>query len=701
MKPTCLGRDLPTRTSRYSMKRYYPNLMHQPLAKEGRKTVKLNLAKVFNKCWLKKRFHIAKKDLPYRDKIRSEYNNVERKPSVAPIYRVDAWSRFCGYIRTTLRTPPKGERAIDLSPKRADVDYSTYTGEPSHQPLTPRKTPDKTKTAKQQTVKNSCSTKIERFDALRIIEMSAGRYLNFGLAQAIRHNSRGWTAGELQLTVGVYVHKTPNDVGLEVPRYLMILGRLATSIPQRLRSTGSFLIGVYEGVFSNVAICNEILQPFVTEMLGILNHGLDVMCPPQITGDYATPEFAGTVVLRAFVVDPIAGSLITCTALPSSLHGCPKCLASGEHQFNNDIVSFPFTLDENVRRDNSDYEHRTDAKFHLADPLIRKLPIGLVTQVVLDYKYTVCISVMQRLWTLWTEGQLDYRINRASLKRIDEQLIALGERLPVEFRSPPKTVEHMDSWSPYDWRQFLVYFGPAVLESVLPTKYYMHFVCLHLAVRIMVNRNVFLADNNSTTVAGFLLKRFVSEFAVFYGEDQVDHSVHTLLHYPDVMVKFGSIDDVGGFGFDDNVEDLRSQFFDWDVGGALNGLESLQEAHLNNNNPEASSLMNDGELFLDTDNRLRYNGFAIGTEEPDNFVITERGVLCVSRIQQGTNGDIRLFGECYKDSVALYQAPKTYQKCLLLPEAYDLEAIPLSEVISKGVGFQMDRGMSVMPMGCV
>lgn len=681
------------------MKRYYPNLMHQPLPKESRKIVRHNLIKVFNKCWLQRRFHIAKKDLPYRDKIRSEYK-VGPKPSKSPSNRVDAWSHFCGFIKTTLRSPPKGEWAIDLSPKRTESveDFSTYNGNPSHQPITPTTTPAKGKPTKPKQLTRS-PNKTKQFDSLEMIEMSAGRYLNFGLANVIRQNSRGWTSGELQLTVAVYVHKTPNEIGLEVAKYLMILGRLSTSTTPRLRSSGSFLIGVYEGAFTNVAIGNEILQPFVTEMLGIMNHGLDQMCPPQITGDYPSLQLNGPVVLRAFVVDPTAGSLITCTALPSSLNGCPRCTVKGELQFNNDIISFPTTFDEKSMRINYDYEHCSDTKFHLAHPLITKLPIGLVTQVVLDYKYTVCVGVMQRLWTMWTAGQLDYRINRASLKKIDEQIIALGECLPAEFRSTPKTLEQMDSWTPYDWRQFLMYFGPVVLESVLPAKYFIHFICLHLAVRIMVNRNVFNSYNSF--IVGFLLKRFVAEFAAFYGEDQVDYSVHSLLHYQDVMEHFGSVEDVGGFDFDDKVEELRSRFFDWDIDGALNGLETLQEDYLTSDDLETTMLVNDNELFLGMDHRLHYNGFSIGTTEPDNHVITKRGVVRVSQIQQRTNGDIQLLGERYRNAVILYQAPLTDEKFWLLSDKGEMEAIPLIEVISKGVCFRTSRGLCMMPLSCV
>lgn len=682
------------------MKRYYPNLMHQPLPKESRKFVRHNLIKVFNKCWLQRRFHIAKKDLPYRDKIRSEYK-VGPKPSKSPSKRVDAWSHFCGFIKTTLRSPPKGEWAMDLSPKRGTEevdDFSTYNGDPSHQPITPTTTPAKGKQSKQKAITKS-PTKTKRFDSLQIIDMSAGRYLNFGLASVIRQNSRGWTAGELQLTVAVYVHKTPNELGLEVAKYLMILGRLSTAAPMRLQSSGSFLIGVYEGAFTNVAIGNEILQPFVTEMLGIINHGLDEMCPPQITGDYPFPPFNGPVVLRAFVVDPTAGSLITCTALPSSLSGCPKCTVRGELQFNNNIISFSTTVEEKSMRINYDYEHCSDLKYHLAHPIIKTLPIGLVTQVVLDYKHTVCVGVMQRLWSMWTTGQLDYRINRASLKQIDEQIIEMGQNLPVEFRSPPKTLDEMDLWSPYDWRQFLMYFGPVVLESVLPAKYYIHFICLHLAVRIMVNRNVFNTYNSF--IVGFLLKRFVAEFAAFYGEDQVDHSVHSLLHYQDVMEYFGSVEDVGGFDFDEKVENLRSKFYEWDIDGALNGLETLQTQHLNVDDSDITSLINDNELYLGYDHRLFYNGFSIGTSEPDNYVITKRGVVCVSQMQQRPNGEIYLLGNRFKNASVLYQAPLTDEKFWLLSETEEMEAFLLSEVISKGVCFRTSRGICLMPVACV
>lgn len=678
------------------MKRYYPNLMHQPLPRERRKVVRHDLIKAFNKSWLRRRFSISKKDLPYREKIRSEYRYSPR-PTLCEKDRSKLCTVYNRFIRTTLRSPPRREWAIDLSPKRSTEtdDFSYFDGNPSHEPITPVTTPAKGRqqqSTQTTAVPTTSPVKVLRFDSMNMIDMSAGRYLNFGLANVIRENSLGWTTGDLHLTVAVYVHKSPNEMGLEVAKYLMIVGRLSTVTAPRLRSNGSFLIGIYEGAFVDVAAGNEILEPFVTEMLGIMEHGLNKMCSPAIASQYSSN---GRVVLRAFVVDPIAGSLLTCTALPGSQNACPRCVARGELQFNNNFVSFPTSVDEKSMRTNYDFDHCTDTKYHLAQPLIKRLPIGLVTQVVLDYKYTVCLGVMQRLWSVWTHGQLDYRINRAAIKRMDEQLATLGASLPLEFRSKPKPIAQMDSWTPYDWRQFLVYFAPIVLENVLAPKYFIHFVGLHVAVRIMINRNIKQCYNSF--IVGHLLKRFVAEFSEYYGDDQVDYNVHSLLHYETVMVHFGSVEDVGGFDFDVLVERMRGVFFDWDIDGAINGLDIFREQRR-----ETTRLLNDDVIYVDDDYRLHYNGFAIGTTAPDNYIITEKGVVYVREIQQRQDGGFQLLGKRFNHLVVLYQAPMTDEKFWhLTAQSYLRETIQLNDVIAKGAWFRTARGISVMPLNSI
>lgn len=667
------------------MKRYYPNLaLCWPSPKENRKFVKHNLNRMFNKCCITRRLRTTKTDLPYRSKLRSEYKaRPQRIP--CPEKRLDVWTLFCGfgYFKTSIRSPPRNESAMDLSPKRPKLDDS----EP-YQPMTPNTTP--AKPIKLETVRSL--TKVKRFDSLEIIEMSAGRYLNFGLANVIRQNSRGWSDGDLYLTVAVYVHKAPNAVGVKTARYLILLGRLLTTAPHRLHSTGSFLIGVYEGAFPDKDIANEILEPFVTEMLGIINYGLDEMCPPQITGDYSTPPFNGPVILRAFVVDPLAGSLITCTALPTARLGCSRCKVKGKVRFNNQLISFPCILDRKTLRADSDFDDCSDTKYHLAQPVINQLPIGLVTHVVLDYKYC-CVAIMQRLWKVWTTRHLGYRINRASLKKIDKELRGFMSCVPVEAH-PPLPTQEIDSWTPSHWREFVIYYGPVVLERFLPKPHFDHFICLHHSFRLMLSRDVLEPD--SAFMLNNLIRRFVGDFKVLYGEDQVDHNVHWLLHYQDVTATFGNIEDYGGNDFND--EQLRSKFLDWDFSEEDNYcLESLQQAYMSANELESTGLINKTDVYLNLDRRLHYNGYLIGTKNPDNVVITKDGVARVFRIQQCTNGEITFLGQRYANSANVYESSLLNEKFVYLEASGEMEVIPLSEIEAKGFGFYTtSHGLCVM-----
>lgn len=663
------------------MKRYYPNLNRQLINKTCRKFAKINLTQQFNKSAKKQILQFKTEfNSSYRDKIRAEYHHTTANLSTRNFERPTKSIK-------TFHEVAAVEEAIDLSPKRCKNRYIELNFNNDVKAELSERIRE-TSHAFGQHLDSEIHSLPMTEGKTGIINMSSGRYLNFGVAEGIRNNRAGWNKLPLELTVAIYVHKSKTAEGLEVPRYLLLLGRLSTSSSMAIAHHpqwyfNTFIIGIYQGAFSELTIANEILRPFVNEMKVLTKRHM-YRAPASDVND-------STVTLKAIVVDPISSSLFTCTALPSSLYGCSKCRQRAQLRFNNRLTSFPADCNEDELRLDEDFRYCLDNNYHLGIPVTKELGIGLVSQVVIDYKYVMCMGVMKRLMILWTEGKLDYRINKVSVQHISADLDLIGQNCPSEFRNRPKTMTNIYDWTAYDWRQFLLYHGPIVLENRLPTKYYLHFLYLHLAARIMVNRNEH--KQFGAFIVGFLLKRFVAEFSSLYGADQLDYNIHNLLHYEEVLQRFGSIEDVGGFEFDDQMDRLGVVLASCQSDVTLEHLRQLLEVQ---QAAPAERYAND--IYLDHHYNLNFNNFLLNTSHTDSYVITTKGIVKVFKIVQNGNGTIVLLGQKYTKAFILYQAPLTDAKLWLVSELDHLEAFQLSEVIVKGIRYDTARGICIMPL---
>lgn len=636
------------------MKRYYPLLSRQLFNRKYRKLVQKNLTKVFNKFTaVRKYINCIKTEFKssYRDKIKAEYHQhgniyaILSPPSPSPPKQIPLSSQPI--------TNESAAAVIDLSPKRTIIVPRSF--------LTP---PD--------------DLKKKNFD---IIQMSAGKYLNFFLTSSIDELTDHFSPCEtIELTVAIYVQKSLVNE-LQLPRYLFILGRLTQKSAYTEPKT--FTIGVYQGLFPKETIGNEILEPFVRQMEAI------------------APD--GRLSLKAIVADPIAASLITCSSMPNSLFGCTKCRQSGRVQFNHNHTSYPQSCKPEYRRRDKDFQNCESSVFHSTEPILARLPIGLFSQMIVDYKHIVCMGVVRQLMELWRSGRIDYRLNVEQQQQISSELLEIAATTHCELPVRPKSLVELSQWTPNDWQQFLLYHGPVVLENKLAPKYYIHFLCLHLATRIMCNRNA--QREYSAFIVGFLMKRFVREFAELYGAELITHDVHMLLHYEEVMLSYGSVADVCGFNYTEELariekcietkEDLKD--FGYELCATRAEYHKQRRAH--HVLPSRSEA--DFQIISSKDDSVMpMKHFQLKIGPQNGYVITKKGIVRLCRVERLVNGTIILIGQRYQHTYILYQAPFTDEKLWLVEEPAEPEVFLLSDVVAKGMRYDTARGICIMPIVC-
>nr|XP_054921007.1 uncharacterized protein LOC129381839 [Dermacentor andersoni] len=163
----------------------------------------------------------------------------------------------------------------------------------------------------------------------------------------------------------------------------------------------------------------------------------------------------------------------------------------------------------------------------------------MVKDVPLDYMHLVCLGVMQKLLVLWVRGPKEVRLGSKVRSEISERNIKLAKFIPSDFNRKPRSLVELDRWKATELRFFLLYGGPLVLSSTIPSHMYENFLTLHVAITILASPN---STASEVSYAGDLLNIFLRNFINIYGQEQVSHNVHGLSHIASDVLHLGSLD---------------------------------------------------------------------------------------------------------------------------------------------------------------
>lgn len=535
-------------------------------------------------------------------------------------------------------------------------------------------------------VPKNINTIFEPLNKFEVTSMSFGQYLNFGITKNLENivkvlmskKSKRLPKKELLIDLAIYMIKSkPDENNQKPPHHLVILGRLPC-----ISTADVFVVGIYKGAFPTLLIGNQILRPLNDELTFLEKNEIEI----------EKQKFKVDVI--AIVCDPIANSIATCTALPDSISGCSRCDQPGTLQFGHGITSYPATV--GFGRYDDDFNYCVLNGHHIGIPLLNERAFGLKTRFVLDYKYLVCEGVMKRMIKLWTSGRLDYRLNNKALRKISAELLLISKSCPKEFRHKPKTMDEIDDWTNYDWRQFLLYYGPAVLKHRLSPKYYKHFLYLHLGMRISCS----LTDYKEcgAFIAGQLLNYFVSDFARLYSADLLDYNIHNMLHIENMVHFRGPLDTICGFKFDKQFEMIERLIKD-DYNICLQNLgkhiaENTKTCLENQMNEEDSDLP-----YLTADGSLVTKYYTFTVAEPDNHVfLKDMTVVKIEKICRDDDDEIVLIGRSYEQSKAQYEAAIGSQKMLKIWDLSDIKTHKVSDILVKTFKINTPEGVFALPL---
>ncbi|KYN04656.1 hypothetical protein ALC62_04487 [Cyphomyrmex costatus] len=296
-----------------------------------------------------------------------------------------------------------------------------------------------------------------------------------------------------------------------------------------------FLIGAYHG-YKKPRNANEFLQKFYDEYVILHNEG------------FLFKNKRYYVTIRAIICDTPAKSFITGIKGHNAYFGCGKCFCEGIY-YNHKIV---FLEEDVTLRTDHNFRNRQNPEHHINTSLLESLPIDMVKHFPLDYMHLVCLGVMKKMLLLWTKGKQTFRLRNRDIITLSTDLINLKKFIPVEFSRRPRGLNEVDRWKATEFRNFLLYFGPIILQKYLNKDCLKHFCTLHTAIRILCYPKDCLNNN-----ANSLLIFFVKNFKILYGEDNIVFNVHNLIHLCEDVKTYGSLDSFSAFPFENKMKDLK------------------------------------------------------------------------------------------------------------------------------------------------
>lgn len=368
----------------------------------------------------------------------------------------------------------------------------------------------------------------------QVKEMGQGSYYHFGLANAILSELKITNKSELTtdtLTVRVNVDGLPLSRSSNMQLW-PILGKIVELPKARV-----FIIGVYAGPCKPESV-NDYMHDF-TEDLKVVT----------VAGVTFNGKHYNVPLPDAFICDTPARAFLKCIKGHGGYSSCERCTQYGIYLDGK--VVFP-DMDSSSRTD-TQFDQMSDEDHHHSKSPLHGLGIGMVSSFPLDYMHLVCLGIVRKLIALWFKGPLQCRISSSTLSAISDHLKLCRQSLPRSFSRKPRSLTEYNQWKATEFRQFLLYTGPVVLFQRLPRQQYKNFLVLSTAMRILLSP----LCREYYGYAQKLLRCFVTNFAKIYGTTFLVNNTHSLLHLADDAKRYGPLDSVSCFPFENYLGQLK------------------------------------------------------------------------------------------------------------------------------------------------
>ncbi|XP_031328823.1 uncharacterized protein LOC116159879 isoform X1 [Photinus pyralis] len=277
--------------------------------------------------------------------------------------------------------------------------------------------------------------------------------------------------------------------------------------------------------------------------------------------------------------------------------------------------------------------------------------------------HLICLGVMRKLLLLWCCGKPSTKLAFQKISDISSLLKQCSPNVPLEFNRKPRGLNEIRRWKATEFRQFLLYTGPIVLQSNINRDRYINFLSLHIAVIILSHPQ----HTTKIEYASELLKYFVKTFKILYGPENMSHNVHNLLHITDDVKYHGVLDNFSAFPFENHLQSILKS-----LRKCEKPLQQIVKRHSEKQNENynyekkncpiykrdqnATSLLTKLKITSHSKS-VAYSNFILTTREPDNCCRLKNGDVIIIKDIVLNQNEFKFLGNKYLSLTSLYSSP--------------------------------------------
>jgi len=368
-----------------------------------------------------------------------------------------------------------------------------------------------------------------------IVNKCGGQYIYFGIASGVLK----------ELAHDASIISDSNDVALVVnvdglPIYKSS-SREFWPILCSFSMCTPFIVALYYGRGKPESV-EEFLRDFLEEYENLKEHSL---------------QYSGTTVtvsIKAFICDAPARSFLKCVKGHTAFEACERCTIKGVKKENRTVLYSNYNC---TLRTNEQFQKLQYKDHQLKASPLTSHSINCIQTFPLEYMHLVCLGVVRRMLYFWKCGPRHCRLSCGQISAISDHLLSFTGKLPSEFVCQPRSLSELERWKATEYRQFLLYTGPIVLRKVLSEHVYETFLCLSVAISILLDES----ENRRREYLGYareLLNTFVRKSLSDFGDIFVVYNVHNLLHIADDVEHFDcSLNALSAFPFENHLQALK------------------------------------------------------------------------------------------------------------------------------------------------
>ncbi|KAJ8666357.1 hypothetical protein QAD02_008019 [Eretmocerus hayati] len=389
---------------------------------------------------------------------------------------------------------------------------------------------------------------------------------------------------------------------------------LSGKIYTRRNYDDPFPIAIHSGVGKPQDL-EHYFEKFINEINFLMRNGIVI------------EEKKFCVRIHCFICDRPARSFIKKIKGHGGFWACERCEVRGcrpNRTTYYPVNEAPMRTDASFRnQDNEEHQHGDDSPLCKIEPRI-----DMVYDFILDFMHKSCLGDMKKLTMDYWFKVFKHILTREQILPVSQRLMNLSSQIPEEFQRT-RSLADMCKWKATEWRFFLLYAGPLIMNGILPPHYWKNFMLFSVGSLILNSDALFEAYLDE---AEQHMNLFCETAPELYGDEVLVTNMHSVSHIArDVRNEKCPLTLILAFFFENFLGKLKNCIRSGNK--PLQQLCNRIQDYLENERPQKKpefkilKMKKDQNADIMRIYKVQYHDCNISVEEPNNTVLLNDGSM--------------------------------------------------------------------------